>query len=181
MRIVLIGPPGAGKSTQGAAVAKALDLVHLSIGERLRARYGAGQVPAEDVLRLMQADILAAGPCWILDGGYRERRQAERLDAWLQERAMAPDVIIHIDLPRPLALERMTRRGRDGDRYDVKWRHYARHGEAIRGWLSGRYRTWTVDGCLPPALITQELLGILKDKPPGPIQPGKAREAQKKR
>lgn len=125
----------------------------------------------------MQADLLAAGPRWILDGGYRERAQAERLDAWLQERGMAPDGVIHIDLPRPLALERMTRRGRDGDRYDAKWRHYARHGEAIRDWLSGRYPVWSVDGCMPPALITWDILDRVQAEPPNLIPLGKARAA----
>ncbi len=97
-RIVFLGPPGAGKGTQAATLAKELGIPHLSTGDLLRtavrARSPLGQeaegymragrlVPDDLVLRLLRERLAApeAARGFLLDGFPRNRAQAEALEA----------------------------------------------------------------------------------------------------
>jgi adenylate kinase len=121
-RVVLLGPPGVGKGTQAAPLAKLLRVPHLSTGELLRAAVASGSalgreadghiragrlVPDEIVLhiltdRLEQPDA-AAG--FILDGYPRNRAQAETL-----ARLVPVDFVLYFELPEAALVERLTLR-----------------------------------------------------------------------
>jgi len=91
MRIVLLGPPGAGKGTLGASLSASLSIPHLSTGELLRAAIREGDEEARVILRCafgsdefanrLILPRIAHLPGFILDGYPRTLAQAEALDA----------------------------------------------------------------------------------------------------
>jgi adenylate kinase len=96
MRIILVGPPGAGKGTQAAQLVKAFQIPHVSTGDMLRAAAKAGKLGGQagdmtagklvddGVVTTMLLERLEKPDCergFILDGFPRTRPQAEALDA----------------------------------------------------------------------------------------------------
>jgi adenylate kinase len=122
LRIVFLGPPGAGKGTQAAAVARDLGIPHLSTGDLLRAAVAAGTalgkeadghmragrlVPDDLVLRILQERLgredARAG--FLLDGYPRNEAQARKLGE------ITPlDAVILFDIPESALVERLTQR-----------------------------------------------------------------------
>lgn len=121
-RVVFLGPPGAGKGTQAARLAKELGIPHLSTGDLLRAAVAArtplgvaaqghmdaGRLVPDDLVlqilneRLAQPDALGG---FLLDGFPRNLAQAEMLQV------ITPlDVVVSFDLPASLLVERMSGR-----------------------------------------------------------------------
>ena len=127
MRIVMLGPPGSGKGTQGVRVAAALGVPHISSGAALRAHAGpellarmaTGELIDDETMtgivrrRLEQPD---ARQGFVLDGFPRDRSQAARLDAELGDAGL--DAVVLLDAPRDELLERMTARAQIEQRAD---------------------------------------------------------------
>ncbi|MFH8684518.1 adenylate kinase [Streptomyces lydicus] len=127
MRIVLVGPPGAGKGTQAAYLAKNLAIPHISTGDLFRANISQGTplgveaksymdagnlVPdsvtigmAED--RLEQAD---AADGFLLDGFPRNLRQAEALDEYLKAKNLTLDAVLDLEVPEDEVVKRIAGR-----------------------------------------------------------------------
>ncbi len=116
LRLVLFGPPGAGKGTQAQLLADRYGLAHVSSGDIFRSNLRQGTplglrakkymdsgelVPDEVVIDIMLDNImsipLAEG--FILDGFPRNTRQAESLEATLTSRSRNIDYVLHIDVP----------------------------------------------------------------------------------
>ena len=127
MRVILVGPPGAGKGTQATRIAKGFGIPHLSTGDILRAAIMAGTGLGGDVKRIMEAgalvpdevvvDIVAdrivasdATRGFILDGFPRTIKQAEALDRVLEERGLALDAVLEIRVDEKALLERIEGR-----------------------------------------------------------------------
>ena len=112
MRLVLLGPPGAGKGTQAKLLAERFGLAHLSSGDILRSERAAGTelgkkaqgymdagqlVPDELIVSMMaqhmaRAELEQAG--YILDGFPRTQGQAEALDLQLVEQGSRLDAVL---------------------------------------------------------------------------------------
>jgi adenylate kinase len=132
MRTILIGPPGAGKGTQAARLVDRLRIPHISSGEMLRAAVKEGTdlgkqadgfmkrgelVPDDLVIamiieRLKKSDAKAG---FMLDGFPRTRPQAEALDAELERAGLKLDVVLLIEVPDDLIVDRITGRRTDPD------------------------------------------------------------------
>lgn len=127
MRIVLMGPPGAGKGTQAKRMAEKFDMIHLSSGDILRAERTSGSelgrtlttymdagdlVPDEIVVEIMAGAIAAvdASKGLLLDGFPRTVPQAEALDRQLAELGRPLESALVIDVPDELLVERITGR-----------------------------------------------------------------------
>jgi adenylate kinase len=141
MRMILVGPPGAGKGTQAARLVETFNIPHISSGDMLRAavkdgtpmgkeadRYmKAGQLVPDDVvigmiLERIQRPDTAAG--FMLDGFPRTRPQAEALDTALAGAGVALDAVVLIEVPDPLLEERAVGRRSDpetGTIYHLKY------------------------------------------------------------
>jgi len=127
MRIILLGPPGAGKGTQAKALAKKINLPHISTGDLLRqnvaqdtnlgkqakAFMNKGALVPDDLVtqmldrRIDQPDIENG---FILDGYPRNINQARALDNMLGERNIKIDLVIYLDTSLPVIIQRLTGR-----------------------------------------------------------------------
>jgi len=132
MRLLIIGPQGAGKGTQATLLCKQLGIPHVSTGDLFRANIGAGTplglraqeyldtgalVP-DDVTQDMVADRLAqpdAEAGFLLDGFPRNIGQAEWLSDLLLRRGTPVDAVVVLTAPDEVLTERMLARGRADD------------------------------------------------------------------
>lgn len=122
MKLIFLGPPGAGKGTQATGVSSHLRVPHISTGDMFRnaiknqtptgmeaKRYmDAGQLVPDSVVVAMVKERLAMDDCangYLLDGFPRTVDQAEAL-----EEIAAPDAVIDIEVPDEMLLERLTGR-----------------------------------------------------------------------
>ena len=136
MRMVFIGPPGAGKGTQAERAIVEFEMAHLSTGDMLRAArdaqtevgkeaekfMSAGQlVPDETIVRIIE-ERLACDDCqkgYLLDGFPRTILQAEALDNMLSEKGTPLDVVLELRVPEEELFNRLAGRGRADDTPDV--------------------------------------------------------------
>lgn len=127
MRLVFLGPPGAGKGTQARALAQEWGVPHIATGDMLRDAAAAGTplgrqarafmergalVP-DDVIIGLIAERLGepdAKRGFVLDGFPRTIPQAEALDRLLAERDQGLDRVIYFDVPEDELLRRLTGR-----------------------------------------------------------------------
>ncbi len=136
MRIVLLGPPGAGKGTQAQKLADNLGVPQISTGDLFRHNISNGTelgleakkyLDAGDLVpatltnalvddRLDRADV-AAG--FILDGYPRSVEQAQALDAMLTKRNLSLDAVLEFRVPEEELVSRLKGRGRADDTEDV--------------------------------------------------------------
>ncbi|PRH79564.1 adenylate kinase [Streptomyces solincola] len=127
MRIVLVGPPGAGKGTQAAFLAQNLSIPHISTGDLFRANISQGTelgkqakaymdagnlVPDEVTVgmakdRMEQAD---AENGFLLDGFPRNVAQAEALDAILEQKSLKLDAVLDLEVPEDEVVKRIAGR-----------------------------------------------------------------------
>jgi len=126
MRVILLGPPGAGKGTQCKRIAEKYRLAHLSSGDILRAERSAGTelgrkaqsymdsgglVPDDLIIDMMIGAIKkTGGRGYVLDGFPRTVAQAEGLDAAMERAGEKIDAILSLEVPDEAILERMTGR-----------------------------------------------------------------------
>lgn len=136
MRLVLVGPPGAGKGTQAEQMAKRLDVPHISTGDLFRAnlrdetelgreakRYmDAGDLVPDEVTVAMVRDRLgdadtASG--FILDGFPRNVAQAGSLSEILSDKGLELDAVVQFDVDDEVVVQRLLDRGRSDDNEDT--------------------------------------------------------------
>ena len=127
MRIVLLGPPGAGKGTQAKELVSKYGIVQLSTGDMLRAAVAAGTpiglkakdimargalVPDEVVVAIVsdRIDLADAKQGFILDGFPRTVPQAEALDRMLDEKGLRLDGVVALEVDPDILVRRIASR-----------------------------------------------------------------------
>jgi len=135
MRIIFIGPPGAGKGTQAVKIVAKYKPVHLSTGDMLRAARDAkteiglqadeymssGQLVPDEVVIGVIAERLKSDDCksgYLLDGFPRTIAQAEALDKMLAASGTPLDIVLELKVPDDELFTRLVERGRKEGRTD---------------------------------------------------------------
>ncbi|SFN93630.1 adenylate kinase [Proteiniclasticum ruminis] len=127
MRIILLGPPGAGKGTQAQSISNKYNIPQISTGDIFRKNIAGGtelgilaksymdkgllvpdNVTIDLVKNRLKEDDTRNG--FLLDGFPRTIHQAEVLEALLKEQSVAIDVALQIEVPREFIIQRMTGR-----------------------------------------------------------------------
>jgi adenylate kinase len=189
VNVLLIGPPGAGKGTQGERLARRLDIEHLAAGDLLRAEVEAGSpigkevselmsrgelVPDETILKLVVPRILEASARggYLLDGFPRSVEQAREARRLAELGDAAPDAVIYLDAPREELVRRILARaeveGRSDDNPETVTTRLQIFDEATRP-LVEHYRDrgllHVIDANQDEDAVTAAILSALDDAP----------------
>ncbi|MEO0798470.1 MAG: adenylate kinase [Pseudomonadota bacterium] len=196
MKLILLGPPGAGKGTQAQRLVATYDLAQLSTGDMLRAAVSAGTpvglkargvmeaggLVSDEIVVGIVSDRIEEPDCshgFILDGFPRTVAQAEALDRLFEAKDMALTAVIELAVDEAALLSRIEKRARDtvaagGQvRKDDNPQAFAQRLTAYRQQtapLSEFYRSTgrlkTVDGMAPIDDVSRAIDEILKEATP---------------
>jgi len=143
--ILMIGPPGAGKTTQARKLSTKYKIPSVSMADLLKKDAGWGKMGSKKILKAevesgeladdQTADLLMrkrlllcdAQRGFILDGYPARAGQADKLDALLKERGLPAPILIYLDVPDDVARARMKGRHRADDSADMIERRLAEH------------------------------------------------------
>ncbi|MEU8491111.1 MAG: adenylate kinase [Actinomycetota bacterium] len=182
MRLVLVGPPGAGKGTQAEQMAKRLDVPHISTGDLFRAnlrdetelgreakRYmDAGDLVPDEVTVGMVRDRLGdadTGGGFILDGFPRNVAQAGSLSEILSDKGLELDAVVQFDVDDEVVVQRLLGRGRSDDNEDTIRNRQRVYREETAPLLDHyRDRLVTIDAVGEIDEITDRVFSALHDR-----------------
>jgi len=181
LKVVLLGPPGAGKGTQAQLLSVRLGVPAISTGDMLREAVAAGSDLGRRVEGIMAAgklvddelmaevvrDRLAkpdARRGYLLDGYPRTLPQAKTLEGILREAGQELDAVVMVDVPVDELVRRSLLRGRADDTEEVireRQRVYREKTEPLIGYYRGRGLLREIDGHRPVDEVTAHVFAVL--------------------
>jgi adenylate kinase len=191
MRIILLGPPGAGKGTQAARLVERLGIPQLSTGDMLRAAVAAGtpiglrakavmeagQLVYDEIVVGIVADRIEepdARKGFILDGFPRTVAQAEALDRMLAQKGLKLDGVVEFKVDEGVLVERIVKRAREMEArgeairrddnpevFKTRLDAYKAQTAPLSEYYAGKGTLKTVDGMKPIDAVTEDLKAIL--------------------
>ncbi|RVU20078.1 adenylate kinase [Methylobacterium oryzihabitans] len=192
MRIILLGPPGAGKGTQSARIVERYGIPQLSTGDMLRAAVAAGTPVGLQAKSLMESGALVpdsvvvgivadrieeadARPGFILDGFPRTVAQAAALDTMLKQKGLGIDAVIEFKVDEDALVGRIAKRAaetaargepvRKDDTPEVfktRLDAYRTQTAPLSEYYAGTGLLRPVDGMAPIEEVTRQLDGVLQ-------------------
>jgi adenylate kinase len=191
MRIILLGPPGAGKGTQAVRMVERLGVPQLSTGDMLRAAVAAGtpigqraksimdrgDLVSDDVVVGIIADRIEepdAKRGFILDGFPRTVAQAEAFDRMLGEKGLKLDAVIEFKVDETALVERIVKRAKETEArgetvrrddnpevFKTRLDAYKAQTAPLSSYYASKGALRTVDGMKPIDEVTEAVKGIL--------------------
>jgi adenylate kinase len=177
-KIVLLGPPGAGKGTQAELLASQLGVPAISTGDMLRQAVSSGTELGRKVQGIMSSGALVddatmadvvkdrlarddARRGFLLDGYPRTLPQAQTLEGILTGAGQELDAVLLVEVPEEELVRRAVLRGRGDDKEDVvreRLRVYREKTEPLIGYYRERGLLYPIDGNLPVEKVTSQML-----------------------
>lgn len=185
-RLLIVGPQGSGKGTQGVRIAEAFGIPVVSTGDMFRANIAGGTELGTRVQAIIEAGDLVpdeltgeivrdrlrqpdAARGFLLDGYPRNTAQVAHLDEFLTSEGVALDAVIVLDVPRPESIERLRLRaieqGRTDDTEEVIARRldiYERETAPILSIYAERGIVDAVDGVGSLDEVTSRIVAALE-------------------
>ena len=177
MRLIFLGPPGAGKGTQAAILATELKIPHISTGDILRQAITdktslgtqaqtyleAGELVPDILIMALMRERLAKSDAllgWILDGFPRNLPQAQSLDQLLKILGQSQPQVVNFRVNTESLIKRMLQRGRKDDNESVIRRRleiYTKKTTPLISFYQKRRCLIDIDGNLTPTEVTRNL------------------------
>ena len=184
MRIVFIGPPGAGKGTQCGRVSRQYNLPHISSGEMLRASKGdsaigkliasyidGGNLAPDDLVMRFIIDRLQSPDCehgCLFDGFPRTLNQAELIDAHLAKQEQKIDAVLNLEVQEDVLVERLLARAKVEHRADdtletitARLRVFRERTAPVLGHYQAQGVVRSIDGMQSPDDVFQSICRAL--------------------
>lgn len=191
MRIILLGPPGAGKGTQAVRMVERLGIPQLSTGDMLRAAVAAGtpvglkakavmdrgDLVSDDIVVGIIADRIEEADArhgFILDGFPRTVAQAEAFDAMLAEKGLKLDAVVEFKVNEGELVDRIVKRAKETeargepvrkddnpDVFKTRLEAYRNQTAPLSAYYEGKAKLKTVDGMRPIDDVTEAVKEIL--------------------
>jgi adenylate kinase len=192
MRLIFLGPPGAGKGTQAKLLTEKHGIPQLSTGDMLRAAVAAGtdvgkrakavmdagQLVSDAIVNEIVSDRVDSADCakgFILDGYPRTVPQAEALDKILASKGLALDAVIELKVDEDALVKRMENRVaetiaaggtvRSDDNPEAFKRRLTEYREKtapLSNYYASTGKLQTIDGMANVDVVTAEIDGILE-------------------
>jgi adenylate kinase len=192
VKLILLGPPGAGKGTQAQILAEKHGLVQLSTGDMLRAAVKAGSEIGKKAEAIMKsgglvsdeivigiiADRIEQPDCakgFILDGFPRTLKQADALGSLLASKNKELDAVIEIKVDDSILVSRIENRAREtldaggtvraddnAEALKTRLMAYYRETAPLIGYYYAYRKLQTIDGMAPVAGVSAQIEAVLK-------------------
>ncbi|MBZ9768073.1 adenylate kinase [Mesorhizobium sp. CA6] len=191
MRLILLGPPGAGKGTQAQRLVEKHGIPQLSTGDMLRAAVqagtevgkrakavmDAGELVSDAIVNAIVAERIDQPDCakgFILDGYPRTLVQADAVEAMLAERGIALDTVIELVVDDKALVGRIVKRAEDAkaagqpvrkddnpEVFEERLREYYKKTAPLTGYYYAKGKLKTVDGMASMDAVTAEIGKVL--------------------
>ncbi|MFA6157101.1 adenylate kinase [Mesorhizobium sp.] len=191
MRLILLGPPGAGKGTQAQRLVEKHGIPQLSTGDMLRAAVqagtevgkrakavmDAGELVSDAIVNAIVAERIDQADCakgFILDGYPRTLVQADAVDAMLAQRGMSLDIVIELVVDDRALVGRIVKRADDAKAagqpvrkddnpavFEDRLREYYKKTAPLIGYYYAKGKLKAVDGMADIDTVTGEIEAVL--------------------
>ena len=191
MRLIVLGPPGAGKGTQAQRLVERYSIPQLSTGEMLRVAVATGteigreakaimdrgELVPDDMVNHMVSDRIDQEDCrrgFILDGFPRTVAQAEALMAMLEQKGVKLDAVIELKVDQTVLIERMEKRVADmlsaggtvrsddnRDTFARRLDEYRRKTAPLLDYYRRRGELIEIDGMQGMDVVTRDIASVL--------------------
>ena len=191
MRLILLGPPGAGKGTQAQRIVERDGVPQLSTGDMLRAAVkagtevgkrakavmDAGELVSDAIVNAIVAERIDQPDCaggFILDGYPRTLAQADAVEAMLAERGLKLDAVIELAVDDKALVGRIVKRAKDAEAagqpvrkddnpevFEERLREYYKKTAPLIGYYYAKGRLKSVDGMADIDAVTGQIEAIL--------------------
>jgi adenylate kinase len=187
MRLILLGPPGAGKGTQAKFLIEAYGIPQLSTGDILRSAIAAktpmglaakevmdrGDLVGDSIVNGIVSERLDAEDCkpgFVLDGFPRTIAQAEALDHMLADKKMTLNAVVELTADTDELVKRVVNRAKESGRQDdneevvrKRLNVYTEQTAPLVGYYGKKGLVKTIDGMAPVEDVTAAIKAAIEN------------------